>query len=112
MEPLVEARDLLARLRLLALDVAAVVGQLALRSGGELVGSASGRLVSVGRAAQVVGVSDKTVRRACQDGSLHSEEVELTGGEMQFAIRRSDLHAWAARRGATRRRGASRGSSS
>lgn len=111
MEPPVEARDLLARLRLLALDVTAVVGQLALRSGGELVGSSSGRRVSVGRAAQVVGVSDATIRRACKGGSLQSEEVELTGGEIVLAIRRGDLAAWATRRAATRRRGAGRGSS-
>lgn len=105
MESSGDARDLLARLRLLALETSTVVGQLALRGGGELV--ARDGLVTLGRAGAILGLSGRTVSRAVASGALHGERVEATGGVELVVVAKSDLHRWAAER--AKRKAARRG---
>ncbi len=104
-------RELLARLRQLALETSSVVGQLALHDGGQLV-AGTGRLVTVTRASQLAGLSDQTVRRAVVRGDLRGEPVESTGGVQIIVIARADLHRWAGERERARSGNANRGRAS
>jgi hypothetical protein len=95
------SRELLARIRLLLLEALAVVGQLAQRGGGELVAS-QGQRMTLGRAASLVDVSERTLRRACEGGSLQSERIEAAGEGRLVIVSRSDVLRWAAERASRR----------